>query len=631
MKASTFMLFSLLLCGVSNVQAAPRRETLARRTTLAKRVRQNEIEISRLRLTMLENFEELELTLKEELTRTFVPPLIKNLVQQAMADILEEDFIGNILSGHVLDEVQSLKANVQNTKTQVKALAQQLKQVQRERDIYRDSLRKLRGRLTKDIRALQLQLNQTAADLRDARTSAHPRTTAASTDPSHTVPPVTVSTQGSDRHDSTTDTSEDPTLSSTVPPAPETTRDPDALATPSPATGRDLYDASKDGDLGRVKRILSAGHVDINYRGGRYSRTPVMAAAVNGHRDVVEFLVGRGADVSLVDRGGNNVLHYACDGGDVEMVKLILDLDVVDVNYRGHYSRTPVMAAAVNGHWDVVEFLVGRGADVSLVDRGGNNVLHYACYNGDVETVKLILDLDVVDVNYRGHYSRTPVMAAALNGHRDVVEFLVGRGADVSLVDGGGDNILHYACYNGDVEMVKLILDLDVVDVNYRGHYSRTPVMAAAVNGHWDVVEFLVGRGADVSLVDRVGDNILHYACDGGDVETVKLILDLDVVDVNYRGHYSRTPVMAAAVNGHWDVVEFLVGRGADVSLVDRVGDNILHYACDGGDVEMVKLILDLDVVDVNARNNNGYTAADIARRRRHQRVLDLLVSRGAH
>ncbi|XP_067653406.1 uncharacterized protein [Haliotis asinina] len=363
MKASTFILFSLLVSAVSNVQAAPRRETLARRTTLAKRVRQNEIEIGRLRLKSVENFEELEMTLKEALTRTFVPPLIKSLVQQAMADILEEDFIGNIISGHVLDEVQSLKVNVHNTKTQVKALAQQLKQVQRERDNYRNSFRKLRGRLTRNIRALQLQLNQTAADLRDARTSAHPRTTAASTEPSpsNTAPQVTVSTQGSDRHASTTDTSEDLTPSSTVSAAPVTTQDSDAHATPSPTTGRDLYDASKDGDLERVKRILAAIHVDINYR-GQWSRTPVMAAARWGHRNVVEFLVGRGADVSLVDWYGNNVLHWACDGGDLKIVKLILDLNVVDVNARTNYGRTAVDIARLGGNQRVLDLLVSRGA-----------------------------------------------------------------------------------------------------------------------------------------------------------------------------------------------------------------------------------------------------------------------------
>ncbi|XP_046568045.1 ankyrin repeat domain-containing protein 2-like [Haliotis rubra] len=86
---------------------------------------------------------------------------------------------------------------------------------------------------------------------------------------------------------------------------------------------------------------------------------------------------------------------------------------------------------------------------------------------------------------------------------------------------------------------------------------------------------------------------------------------------------------MAAALEGHREVVELLLSRGADVSLVDEDGNNILHYACMGGDVGTVELILSLDVVDVNARNNDGETAADRARVEGHHQLADL-VSRAA-
>ncbi|XP_046582740.1 ankyrin repeat and KH domain-containing protein 1-like isoform X2 [Haliotis rubra] len=291
---------------------------------------------------------------------------------------------------------------------------------------------------------------------------------------------------------STTDVSDDLTPSKTVPPAPVTTQD--SHATPSPAAGRRLYSASKDGDLETVKRILAAGHVDINTR-GFYSLTPVMEAAYRGHSDVVEFLVGRGADVSLVNSDGNNVLHLACGGGDLETVKLIVSRKLVDVNSRGWNSMTPVMRAARWGRSDVVEFLVGRGADVSLVDSTSNNVLYYACIGGDLETVKLIVSWNVLDINSRGDYSRTPVMKAARNGHSDVVEFLVGRGADVSLVDRFGDNVLHSACIGGDLETVKLIVSHKVVDVNARNNNGETAVYLARLLGHQRVVEYLVSRG----------------------------------------------------------------------------------------------------------------------------------------
>ncbi|XP_067653026.1 uncharacterized protein [Haliotis asinina] len=477
MEVSTIILFSLLVCCVKAIDTD---DSLA---ALATRVRLVEGEIHSWKLltaavnseTKLMNKPEvLESSLKE-LTGRFLPPLIKPLVQLAIKDILKGDYIGNIISGHVLEELQTLETSGQHTQTQLKAVIQQLRRVERDRDAYRKSLRKQR-RLTKDIRTLRVQLDHTVADLADVRrmnsdtkrtiigvtedfialntssvmmrnevescmdglqelrlmlptdiqslttqlnqtkeelldtkevmnrltedvmtlnvscgirkemrpnyvngsslttsslsqlshttfTTTFPGTTAASTDPtpSNTVPPSPLTTQDSDLHASTTDASEDPTPSSTVSPAPETTQDSDAHATPSPAAGRDLYYASEDGDLERVKRILAAGHIDINYK-GHYSMTPVMAAARRGHRDVVEFLVDRGADVSLVKRDGNTVLHYACMSGDVETVKMILDLDVVDVNARNYGGYTAADIARVYRHQRVVDFLVSRGA-----------------------------------------------------------------------------------------------------------------------------------------------------------------------------------------------------------------------------------------------------------------------------
>ncbi|XP_048245222.1 ankyrin repeat domain-containing protein 50-like [Haliotis rufescens] len=323
-------------------------------------------------------------------------------------------------------------------------------------------------------------------------------------------------------------------------------------------------------------------------------------------------------------------LHIASETGNLSKVKLILSQGRADINCKEWIGWTPVMLAAGNGHREVVELLVSKGSSMSLVNKRGDNILHCACWGGEVEMVKYILSHDMEDINSRGCKKRTPVMAAALRGHKEVVELLVGEGADVSLVSERGANILHLACRGGNVEVVKYILSQDMVGINSRGWKKRTPVMAAALHGHKEMVELLVGEGADVSLVSKAGNNILHTACRGGDVEVVKYVLSQDMVRINSRGWQKRTPVMVAALRGHKEVVELLVGEGADVSLVSERGANILHLACLGGHVEVVKYVLSQDKVGINAKNNKGQTAAKIAISQDRKDMLDLLVSHGA-
>ena len=103
-----------------------------------------------------------------------------------------------------------------------------------------------------------------------------------------------------------------------------------------PADCDNIHVASGNGDLERVRRILSAGDVSISCR-----LWSMMWAARYGHMEVVELLVGEGADVSVLDRHCNN-LYWACVAGDVETVKFVLSLNVVDIDRRGRGSMTPV-------------------------------------------------------------------------------------------------------------------------------------------------------------------------------------------------------------------------------------------------------------------------------------------------
>ncbi|XP_067661057.1 ankyrin repeat domain-containing protein 50-like [Haliotis asinina] len=393
----------------------------------------------------------------------------------------------------------------------------------------------------------------------------------------------------------------------------------------------ELHSACSGGDVQVVKYVLSQKAVDINSREWKMKKTPVMVAGEWGYKEVVELLAESGADLSLSDKGGDNILHLACDKGHVEVVEYVLSLDKVDINSRGRWKRTPLIIAGINGNKKVVELLMRNGANPSLRDGPGKNILHYICWGGDVEVLKYILSLNKMDIDSRGERERTPLITAGLKGHKDVVELLVENGADLSLTDKRGDNILHFACDKGHVKVVEYVLSLHKVDINSRGRWKKTPLLTAGHNGHREVVELLLRNGANLALRDASGDNILHYICWEGYVDFVKYVLSLHRVDINQKGWKERTPLLSAAFKGHKDVVELLVQNGADLSVKDYAGDNILHYISREGNVEIVKYVLSLDIVDINAVNDKGKSAAAIATSKGRREVVHFLVSHGAN
>ena len=73
-------------------------------------------------------------------------------------------------------------------------------------------------------------------------------------------------------------------------------------------------------------------------------------------------------DVKVLSREErNHILWYACDGGDLSMVKSVIKAGCdVDHFHRGH---TPLMMASIRGHDEVVKELILAGCKVDLQSR----------------------------------------------------------------------------------------------------------------------------------------------------------------------------------------------------------------------------------------------------------------------
>ncbi|XP_071085969.1 kinase D-interacting substrate of 220 kDa-like [Haliotis cracherodii] len=250
-----------------------------------------------------------------------------------------------------------------------------------------------------------------------------------------------------------------------------------------------------------------------------------------------------------------------------------------------------------------------------------------ACKQGKLQRVRDILDKSSEDIDKKDCGGMTPVMWAARRGHIEVLDLLVKKGADVSLKDKVGHNILHWACYGRNFAMVKYVLSLNKVDINNTGLDGRTPAMFAARQGYMKLFELLVSKGG-LPKADKDGNNILLLACCGGNVEIVKYIISHKTVDINSGGQSNRTPLMVAAYRGNEKVVDLLMKEEADLTLVGDAGDNVLHSACQGGHVDIVKRVVEL--VDISSPGQYNRTPLMMAARRGEKEIFDLLVKKEA-
>lgn len=123
---------------------------------------------------------------------------------------------------------------------------------------------------------------------------------------------------------------------------------------------RELFEACRNGDVSRVRRLLEPANVNAKDMAGRKS-TPLHFAAGFGRKDVVEHLLQTGANVHARDDGGLIPLHNACSFGHAEVVTLLL-CQGADPNARDNWNYTPLHEAAIKGKIDVCIVLLQHGA-----------------------------------------------------------------------------------------------------------------------------------------------------------------------------------------------------------------------------------------------------------------------------
>ncbi|NGX46328.1 MAG: Phosphocholine transferase AnkX, partial [Chlamydiae bacterium] len=343
-----------------------------------------------------------------------------------------------------------------------------------------------------------------------------------------------------------------------------------------------LHHACIYADLATIKKIAAQSPELLDLLAGSPQLSKLMIAARYAPVAVVQFLLENGADASITDSDGWDALHHACQAGSLEAAELLAFEK--SLNATTTDGATPLMLAAGNGHFAVVQFLLKGGADTSIKNANGVNALHSACQGGSLEAVQLlILKIDPNTIGARG----TPLMVSVYCEHLAIVEFLLEEGADPALTDTNGWNVLHHACLSGSLETAELLASH--IDLNVTMTGGQTSLMAAAQNGHQAIVQFLLGKGADASTKDSAGCNALHFACIGGSLETVQVLTSH--IDLKATTTSSQTPLMLAAQNGHFTVIQFLLEKGAETSITDSNGWNALHIACEAGSLEAAELL----------------------------------------
>ncbi|KAJ8933670.1 hypothetical protein NQ314_013882 [Rhamnusium bicolor] len=112
-------------------------------------------------------------------------------------------------------------------------------------------------------------------------------------------------------------------------------------------------------------------------------------ASKDGHVEIVEELLKRGAVVDAATKKGNTALHIASLAGQEEVVKLLVQHGA-SVNVQSQNGFTPLYMAAQENHDNVVKYLLANGANQSLSTEVSTFVFFLINYLRELYEISLV-------------------------------------------------------------------------------------------------------------------------------------------------------------------------------------------------------------------------------------------------
>ncbi|XP_050190590.1 ankyrin repeat and SOCS box protein 10 [Myiozetetes cayanensis] len=216
--------------------------------------------------------------------------------------------------------------------------------------------------------------------------------------------------------------------------------------------------------------------------------TPLHITASRGYTDCLRLLLLRGAAVDFAP-GGKTALHEACAAASTDCVRLLLSSGadpeaVSEDGYRPlHLCKSPDST-------ECVRQLLQHGASAnSRTEEENDTALHVAARHGLAEHVQLLLR-HRAELEAKNEEGQTPLNAACAQHHQPqdmdryyrVCQLLVESGASINAADRDRQHPLHLACKNANAQIAELLLarGANVNVMNYGGNTALHNILQVA-------------------------------------------------------------------------------------------------------------------------------------------------------
>ncbi|MFL0353265.1 ankyrin repeat domain-containing protein [Xanthomarina sp. GH4-25] len=179
------------------------------------------------------------------------------------------------------------------------------------------------------------------------------------------------------------------------------------------------------------------------------------------------------------------------------MTLLLKQVD--DINLVNKKGESALTLAVENNSNKIVELLIEKKANVSVLDANGNNLAYYLIHSFNSEKIK---DFEL--------------KASLLKSH----------GLDLTSNQTNGNTLYHLAVEKNNLDLIQWVPN-DKVDINAKNKEGNTALHLAAMNAkNTDILKYLVSKGAKLNEVTEFEETAFDLASENEILKTNNISID---------------------------------------------------------------------------------------------------------
>lgn len=191
------------------------------------------------------------------------------------------------------------------------------------------------------------------------------------------------------------------------------------------------------------------------------------------------------------------------------------------------------------------------------------------------------------------------------------------------------EQLIQAVYFGNKSKVMQLLSSPQGIDINYASKTRGTALYTAIFHGQLDLAKILIDcEQVDVNQPNEFGSTVLHLAAAKGYDEILLLLLGKNG-NINKANHNGETPLFKALSSKRRGTAKLLLDNGASANAVVKNDTSTelhkvtpLHYAAMEGDIEMIQILIEKGARD-DTRTEEGQTARNMFQSKYPQRIAE--------